>query len=296
MDLSGVDFTTMVNKLRKGQKEKKSKPAGPVPHNDAFYKVKIGQFLRPHKYHRLMAGQFKKKNKKTNSADGAKSHSQMDWLAEERVDNGSAIMTRLKTRLIHHKLSHASTHFKNEEATLKARYGTLRHAPAANLNRFCVIMEERMRTKALHLQFLQEDYAPRSDAEMFKEVIDNVKEAKDRLERETAAESEGSRKNAWSAEEEGEDSTVSKVLKAIEESKELRERLGWGDAGEEEEMAGGDVNDVDAPLDYVEAHQDLLRRTRELNQSVWTTLKKSASHDASKERVETIRGAWVASI
>ena len=144
-----------------------------------------------------------------------------------------------------------------------------------------------MRTKALHFAFLREDYSSRSELQVLKEIINIIKEAKSEFQ--AARGDEVEVRAEWSLEEEGQDSIARKLIEALKESVAFRNRSGFVE-GEEEVKSNEGMNDIAVPLDHLEAHEKILRETRELNAACWRTLKKSKGVSIETMKV---RGAWI---
>ena len=105
-ELLGVWVTSQMKRLK--QKHTPSRQAAEDANDGNWKEVKITNYLRPHKYHRLMSGQLKKKLR-----DCRTHKSQVEALGEERIDNGSAILMRygkLCWRQSQSIITHSSSH------------------------------------------------------------------------------------------------------------------------------------------------------------------------------------------
>lgn len=139
------------------------------------------------------------------------------------------------------------------------------------LERFKNVWVKRMEDKAGSLEYLRDKERGvkevRGPVEMLAEVLREQKELfKDELNFE---DDEGEELGEWIPE-----GLAIEVLERIEESKRIRESIGWGgdlDVVDHEV----DSEEINVPLDYMEAHERLIEETRELRRGVEQTLGRS---------------------
>ena len=201
-----------------------------------------------------------------------------------RLDNGFPIVTRLKARLMHHKLLHASHNFSSESAAMAERYHGLKVSNSMEpkrLEKYKNVHTQRMRDKALHFEYLRDKdegmMEVKGPVNMLSEILREQAEIRRKF---NEANIEANNIGGVEWREGGEEDEwepvgpAAEVISQIEKSKRLREDIGWGG---DLDIVDHEIEDEDfkVPLDYMESHYRLLAETEELRRSVEATLRRT---------------------
>jgi len=247
-----------------------------------FYRTRLGGFMTSSKYHMLVVRSKQSDLEDVVAERGREGKEKLRGMGDEELSNQSSLLL-LKAKLVGERLKWQKNKFDDEEdqeIRNLQRYGGLKVVKRGDLGRYASCMGERMRNKALHLEYLQDVEEGRTrektGVRMFAEVLAHIRMEGEKRRREEEEE-RGEEKEMEGGEYVPEG--IAKELHRLkEESVRLREGLGWGrDCG----VVDGEVDEeLWVPLNHWEAHERVLEESRKLRGEAEETLERKRNvHD-----------------